>query len=457
MAAPKSQQWTTEEVDLVALLFAIGFAPEQVKDVHEAFGFSRSRVALANAKTQRPDVRDRMREWVEVLGNDSLAPDHPELRELERKLSVQEGVNSDLRRKLKEADKRSHEVGVVLDEVRAVVQPYRDPPAPKPRVVASSATPVSMVSILSDIHADAIIDLDSTWGLEDYDFDVARARMERWTDLQIAYLTKHLPQHHFEELWVLGLGDYLHGDIHGHGPRNHFRSTPKAAIATGDLVADSLYEIWTQTGVPIRVVSVSGNHPRRSARKDFDGPQDNYDYVTMVQAATRLREVAGIDIALPNAWTALVEIRGKIWCLNHGDDVTGFAGHPWYGFSRKNARVQAIVARKDVRVDYFVYGHFHTPAMVSESAHTSWHNGAFPLTDAFAAEKVSACNTPQQWAFVQDESRGILNCLPLYVQDLGLEMRLRAGSWDPRLGKNTGLDIVAPETTGQRDIQLIRR
>ena len=451
----KPAEWTPAEIELVAFLFAAGRSPEEVEGACRAAGFERTARTYADSKTRRRDVRDRVASWRETLGTTALDPIHPELRRLERLVTVEKARASDLQRKLEEADKKTDAVAAVVEEIQATVEPFRNPPGPRLVAVDPEATPSSMVSLWSDFHADAVVDPDSVWGLEDYDFDIFRTRMQRLTDLHCDYLTQHLPRHHFEDLWVFGLGDNLHGDIHGHGPHNHFKSTPKAAIATGDVLADALYSIYAETGVPIRVVAVSGNHPRRSVRKDYDGPQDNFDYVSWVQAATRLRDLEHIDIVLPNSWTAFVEVRGRTWCLNHGDDVVGYAGHPWYGFSRKNGRIQSVIRNRDLQVDYFAYGHFHTPAMVAESAHQSWHNGAMPVTDTFAAEKVSACNDPQQWSFVVDDARGIIDILPLYVRDEEKEFLFRAGEYNPPIGRMTALDLVRPATSGRRDIQVI--
>lgn len=398
-----------------------------------------------------------MKKWLAVLAEAALPADHPELRDLERQITVKESTITDLKTKLKEADKGAdlfHNLAAIIAET---VEPLEAlPSAWDGRGSGGEGRPVSMVSVFSDGHGDLVVHPDGSWGIEDFDFDIYCLRLERWAKIQADYICRHLPNYKFEDLWILGLGDDIHGDIHGNGPFNHFRNSMKAAIAVGDAQAEALAYIYGRTNVPIRVVRVSGNHPRRTVKKSYHGPQDNFDYLVGALAARRLQNIPEIEIIQPNSWTAFAEIRGRVWCLNHGDDVKGFAGHPWYGFDRKNNRVQALVNQAGSRVDYFVYGHFHNPADVSGSSYRSIHNGAFPATDPYAQESLSVATLPLQRSFVVDDELGIILELPIYLRDEVRERRFRSGETIPKFGRTTTLDLVKPEAT-KGGVNIIRR
>ena len=445
------RKWGETEKQLVSLMYALGRTPSQVHDIHRNCGFpARSEVSIANAKTQRRDVRDLVEKWQEELGiGGDLSPTHPEIREMERKVAVGEDRIRTLNAKLKDADKGAELFYELADVIRTYTPQFTPSIPGRPEVVRDDAEPVTMIALEGDLHADELVESEQVWGLESYNFDVFRIRYERWAHKLIDYLTIHRPRWKYEELDILGLGDNLHGDIHDHRYRNHFGNTMMAAIAVGDVKAEAYRMIYDATGVPINKVAVSGNHPRRTTQKDFGGPHDNFDFLVETQVATRLRDEPWYEVALPDAWTAFVEIRGKVWCLNHGDGVRGHAGFPWYGFFRKNARVQSIMARTHDRVDFFAYGHYHTPSALADASHWSWHNGAYTATDAFALEAVGGINEPLQWAFIVDDHHGMIDILPIYVRDGGKEALFQGGDYEAALGRETTLDLVRP-TLGPR-------
>jgi hypothetical protein len=361
-------------------------------------------------------------------------PTNETIMRLEQSLTVKDQELKDLRRKLT----RSHKEGALFTELADVI---RDTAAPLPKIEfipnPDRTGEFDMVLILSDEHADQIVTAAGTWGLERYNFNVFRVRLERLLEQTINYVTVHLPAHSFNRLWVLKLGDAVNGDIHGSGPKNHFGNTLKAALATGDVEAQFVQALVPYFAGGVHVVAVSGNHPRRSMRKDYGGPHDNFDYLVAAQMHTRLAaEIAAgsVSVHTPEAWTAFVEIQGKVWALNHGDDVKGFAGHPWYGFDRKNNRVQAMIARFDQKIDFFCYGHYHTSIAYPSAGATSLHSGAWPMTDPFAINAVSAGNEPVQTLYVVGEDRGITMQIPIYTRDPAREQKYFNGEYEPELG-----------------------
>jgi len=322
------------------------------------------------------------------------------------------------------------------------IESFRDTP-PNPDVQKSSdMTVVHGVALLGDEHGDAIVDSQSVWGLDHYDFNIFRCRMETWSRVIVDYVNTHLPRHKFEHLWIFKLGDGIQGDIHEKSKVGYFQSSLKGALAVGEVEAQALWWIYQKTGVPMTVLSVAGNHPRRSLRKDYEGPHDNFDYLIATQIATRLADTP-IKVCVPDAWTAFADVLGYTWAINHGDDVVGYAGFPWYGFDRKNQRIQALVARKGFRIDYFCYGHFHTTAQVPSAGARSFHNGNWYYTDAYAINKLSVGDAPQQNFYILSEKRGVIFEIPIALKEPQLEELVLNGEVEPEFGRDIVLDQVA--------------
>lgn len=384
-----------------------------------------------------------------------LDPTNQEILKLERKLTIANQDIGTLRAKLN----KSHTEGALYELAAEAIREYTTPLEGikvKAQPSGSGDNEFDLVILVSDEHADQQISAAGTWGLEYFNFRVFRCRLQRLLQQAINHVTIYLPAHKFHRCWVLKLGDAVNGDIHGHGPRNYFGNTVKAALATGDTEAQFIAALVPYFPGGVHVVAVSGNHPRRSAKKDFDGPQDNFDYLVATQIATRLqkiRDAGQVSIHVPDSWTAFVEIRGRIWALNHGDDVVGFAGIPWYGFDRKNNRVQALVASFDQRIDYFCYGHYHTALSFPSGGAQSLHNGAFPMTDPYALEHVAVGKPPKQMIYTVNDERGITLPIPIDLRDPKIEQAFRRGEYEPELGKGLIIDqVTTPSTEGKFDI-----
>lgn len=351
--------------------------------------------------------------------------------------------------KLRTAQRENALFEGLAETIKETVAPL--PPAKYTPRKARGGTKVDMVLLLSDEHADQQISRAATWGLEQYDFNIFRCRLHRLVDTVQSYVGTHLPAHDFERGWIFKLGDAVQGDIHGSGPKNYFGSTLKAAIAVGDAEAQAIQAMLPLFPQGIHIVCVSGNHPRRSVRKDYGGPHDNFDYLVATQIATRLSaeiDAGRVTLHAPAAWTAYVEVRGRLWALNHGDDVRGYAGIPWYGFSRKNQRVQSLVARAGQRVRYFCYGHYHTAIEMQETDADSLHAGNWTFTDDYAQNALGVGSEPVQQLYAVDDDRGIILKVPIYVRDAEREDAYREGEWEPAFGRGSVLDRVSPEATG---------
>lgn len=376
-----------------------------------------------------------------------LDPVHPELRSMERRLQASNEQISSLKAKLKEADADRSVFEQAADVIRQEVTAWDPQPMVLPVPKAGQFLVDGALS-LTDEHADELVHGASTWGLERFNFDVFRIRLERYVKVVGAYLTQHLPRYHFEHLWLLSLGDKLHGNLHmpGQKYRNHFANDIRAAIAVGEAEADAITKLL-QFVPRITMVCVSGNHPRQTARKDYNDPHDNYDFLVAAFLEARLRkyvEEGRLQIFAPRAWTAYCEIRGRTHALNHGDDVQSTWGIPWYGFNRKENRVQSLVAAKNQRVDYFWYGHFHTDIGMSVGVRgRAFHSGAWTLTDDFAINAVSSGHEPSQLLEVLDDDIGRILEVPIFMRDAKREELYWQGQYMPSLGRPVTLQNLA--------------
>jgi hypothetical protein len=399
------------------------------------------------AKVQATAVHMTKKEEAEPL-----EADHPELRKAERTILNLRDDRADLRKKLKEADKKANITSRMEEIIRDELQPMDASPF-EPREFEGEYK-VDGVQLLSDEHADHRVLPDLTLGLEDFDFNIFRIRLERLADTLVGYCSSHLPKYLFERLWIFKLGDASQGDIHNMKHRNHFSNSVKAAIAIADVEADFIAKLSPFFPGGVHVVSVGGNHTRTTQGKQDEDPHDNLDYVITCGIAQRLRNLIDLErvtVHAPHAWTALVDVRGWTMCLNHGDNVRGFAGFPWYGFDRREGRVKALLNRVlDRPIDYFMYGHFHTSITRTTADSKAIHNGAFYQTGGYEVNQLALGNSPEQQFMVfqdREDDRGHILQVPMYLRNREKEAAYRLGEYEPNLGRVLTLDVIDNKRT----------
>jgi len=422
---------------------------ETIRKAVYARGEVRTFIAQLN-KGIEPDVRAP--EPPPTIEIPDLPADDPKVLNLERRLLAAQDERTQLRAKLT-ATRRDESLfefaaHAIEENVHALAPVKIIERRSKP-----GGTPVDSLDLLSDEHADEKLNPTAAWGLDEYGFGMFRCRLQRWAEEKAEYLTRHLPAHNFERNWIFKLGDGVNGDIHDMKDKNFFGNTIKAAQAVGDAEAQAIQFLAKETGIPQYVVCVSGNHPRRTMRKNYDGPHDNFDYLVASQIATRLADQPNVQIVAPEAWTVFVDVRGHLCALNHGDDMKGTWGIPWYGVNRRTGRVQDLVSRSGRTVRYFFHGHFHQPAQVPAGAAYVRFNGAFPMTSSFATEGLAVASDPAQSMFVVSD-KGIILAADIWLRDLEREDSYRAGEWEPDFGRRTILDELEPShgRIGELDI-----
>lgn len=410
--------------------------------------------ALREWVTQQPGWRKRYDRAVELFEQRKagLDPNHPELRKLERSLKATRLEAQKLQQQLSAYDDKQTAFEQLAETLSEVVEPLE---FVAPKIDWASAVkgkhPVDMCVALSDEHGDEVVVGPATWGLERYNYDIFCLRLERYANIIAEYATQHLPKHNVERLNIFKLGDAIHGEGHGNKYRNHFGNTMRGAIAVADAESEAI--AWMLQYIPyINLVSIPGNHPRTTVKKDHVDPHDNFDFMITALMASRLHNYIAegrLDIHAPKSWTAFVDVRGKVMALNHGDDVKGTWGIPWYGFSKKQARVQALVARKNAKVDFFWYGHYHTDVAATEAGAREVHTGAFTMTDGWTAEAVASGGEPMQAAMIIDDHVGMRSRvldIPIWPRDEKIENAFWAGKVQPSFGRTgTLIQLAGPD------------
>ncbi len=271
-----------------------------------------------------------------------------------------------------------------------------------------------VVMHLSDGHHDQVITPEECGGLENYNFPISCARGERYVDTVIDW-TQHTLKDNFDftDLWILAYGDHTSGEIHGHVNRSYFRNQFKNCFAIGQLHS-LMYRDLAPHFERVHVVYLSGNHGRRSVKKDFHGAQDNWDYLIAEIARMHCKDFPNVEFIVPDAWSVNLDINGVGFNLSHGDDVKGSLGIPFYGMVRRQKGLIALGAvQGGPNIRYFCMGHHHVASTLSDINGELLVNGAWAGTDAYSFNSFSGYREPAQWLHGVNPKYGItwrMNC-----------------------------------------------
>jgi hypothetical protein len=228
-----------------------------------------------------------------------------------------------------------------------------------------------------------------------------------WTQVTLS------PRFSFPVLWILAYGDFTSGEIHRACERSYYRNQFKNCLAIGQLHALMLRDLAAYFP-QVNILYLSGNHGRRTPKKDYYGANDNWDYLVAETAKLHCRNLMNVHFQIPDAWSANLDINGVGFNVSHGDDCQSSLGIPWYGLTRRQKGLAALgAAAGDKRVRYYCVGHHHTASTLSDLDGELLVNGAWLATDPFAFNKLSGYRDPAQWLHGVNPKYGIswrLNC-----------------------------------------------
>lgn len=333
-------------------------------------------------------------------------PTNARILQLEAQNLAFQDENRRCRQAYKAAQRTNSIFEALVDEMQQVVVPISS--LPKANRLKKHQKPIreSLVMHLTDEHADEVVLPHQVGGLERYDFRIALRRAEEYVDTMLNYTQRTLSNYHFHTLWIFAHGDHTSGEIHGSVDHSQYRNMFRNCLAVGQMHALMFRDLAPHFD-QIKVLYLSGNHGRRSPRKDYHGAWDNWDYLVGETAKMHCTALKNIEFLIPDSFSANVEIEGYGFCVSHGDDIRSWNSIPWYGIERKTRRLTALNAAQNKKIDYYCFGHFHQPATHAVLNGETIINGAWQATTPYAFEQLSTFSEPAQWIHGVHADRGI--------------------------------------------------
>ncbi|KKN00825.1 hypothetical protein LCGC14_1133950 [marine sediment metagenome] len=354
-------------------------------------------VAKGTAKPLIKDVK---------IDEPKVDPTDARILELESKLIALNDERNRLSKVYKAAQRKNSIFEAVADELKKTVTPIKPLPRPLNQKTTKGKIWESCVLHLSDEHADTIVLPHQVSGLERYSFKVALRRAEELVSTVVRFTQKTLSNYHFTTLWIFANGDHVSGEIHNAKDHSEYRNMFKNSLAVGQMHS-LMFRDLAKHFPTIKVLYLSGNHGRRTSKKDYHNPHDNWDYLVAKVAQLHCKDIPNVQFLIPDSFSANVDIEGHGFCVSHGDDIRSWNSIPWYGIERKTRRLMALNAAVDRKVKYYCFGHFHNPASQTSLNGEVIINGSWVATDPYAINSLSVFNEPSQWLHGVHTKNGI--------------------------------------------------
>ena len=289
----------------------------------------------------------------------------------------------------------------MLERYVQTVEPTYKPPKPSTNVTETAHTHVLM---WSDLHAAERVSYEAMNGLNEYNWGIMNARL---ADIQRGVLSfkRHRP-YPINDLYILGLGDQVTGDIHDELRETNEENCTESAVKLGLEAADWVAEFGKEYS-NIYVSGVVGNHGRITPKPEFKNATKNWDWIVYKVMQLRLASHPHIHIEVPSSFEHIVTVYDKNILMFHGDGIpSNMPGIPWGGVVRRTKEMGETWYAQGVKIDHFALGHFHEGNVVAQGR--IWVNGSVKGPDEYSRKKFGGGRPPCQLLHTFHPGRGYI-------------------------------------------------
>jgi predicted phosphodiesterase len=250
---------------------------------------------------------------------------------------------------------RETNYSVILDTLEEIIEVYT--PYKRPEFRKSIRADREAVLLISDTHNDEWVDSDEVMGVNEYNPDIARQRLDKLFSTAI----ENAKELQTDVLNIFLLGDMVSGIIHQELLMNSQLGISISIFQMVDYIAQ-----WVRTCTKyfreININAVVGNHGRMFVKPSFKKKaQLNYDYI-LYEVLRRETKNLVKSFTLPDSPYYIVEVQGVKILNLHGDTIRGGSGLSVVpgNLSRDISLLGGTLRQSGINFDVVNMGHFHT-------------------------------------------------------------------------------------------------
>ncbi|WP_157649558.1 helix-turn-helix domain-containing protein [Burkholderia ubonensis] len=293
---------------------------------------------------------------------------------------------------------------------------------PAPTAAHEDSIPGVPILFGSDWHWGEVVKPSEIGGVNEYNLEIARARLQRLIDTTIDLLTNHMVNPQYPGIvFALG-GDMVSGNIHEElSETNDMPIMPVVLDLVDNLfiAIKRLKQVFGKVFLPC----VAGNHGRSTKKiraKEFNF--NSYDWLIYQQLDRLFSDDPDVIFYIPDGTDAIVKIAGHTYCFTHGnqfkagDSMIGPLGPIIRGDHKKRGRNSQVGQEYDT----LVLGHFHQLVQMKRVI----VNGSLIGYNEYAYANNFGYEPPQQALWISNARHGITFSMPVNVgEDFGKKDR----------------------------------
>lgn len=339
--------------------------------------------------------------------------------------------NADLRRQVKELQHEEETAAAIREQIWKLEAHDPNPPSWTFKQGTNGFRGMPML-LASDWHYGEVVRPQEVGGLNEFNAEIASARIRRLTGTVIDLAFNHMGRARtvYPGIVLMYGGDMISGDIHEELAVSNDRTPHQCVNDLTDLMAAQVETLATKFGA-IWVPSVTGNHGRSTKRIRFKGRVfTSYEWNIYCNLARLFKGSKNVHFKIPEETDCRIDVYGHRYLLTHGDTLGVKGGDGIIGAIGPIRRGEIKIRNSESQIgqdfDTLVMGHWHQeiflPGLIV--------NPALKGYDEFARSALRApYSRPAQLMWFTHPEHGITSRWTVYLEGLQRAEKPAIVSW----------------------------
>lgn len=285
-----------------------------------------------------------------------------------------------------------------------------------PKVIKSTPSIIkgresAIVLQWSDWHIEERVDLRSVNGLNEFNLSIADKRINQLLNDTSRIIDTIKGPYKSKKIVIHLGGDFITGNIHDELKESNHLLPTEAIIEAQNKIAGAIDFLLDKTGLPIEIVTSTGNHGRMTQKQristELGNSLEHYMYYVLGESYKNNKFV---KFHQQLGYHTIVDIYGTLTRFHHGHFIRYMGGVGGPTISINKAISQWNKAIRNVALD--VFGHFHQ-SLLGKSFII---NGSLIGWNSYAINIKADFEPPSQNLFVIDSLRGRTMYNPIILE-----------------------------------------
>jgi len=283
----------------------------------------------------------------------------------------------------------------------------------KPRPVRdrrpTKGAPATAILVLSDWHIEETVTLESTNGLNEYNLEIARNRInEIWRRAEML-LNHERALVDIDHLVIATLGDFISGHIHDELMETCSLAPMAATREAGELLLGGI-ERMRNTFRKITVVTAYGNHGRSTHKiRIATGADHSYEHNLYKWLEKATKGADGLKWQVSQSYLNYLDVQGYTIRFHHGDAIKYGSGVGGLSIPMNKAKFNWDRSKPS---DLDICGHFHTWLYMP---YKFLVNGCLIGMNPFGIRIKAEYQPPSQTLLIVDSRHGVTKALQVFA------------------------------------------